>query len=221
MPGQIRSWAALGSVAVAVVLAGCGSKVKVPVPQTFEPDGTPIFASADRKTTLIWRNGVLQESPVRIMRGRNMPALDLTKLDPRPSSVTDPISGQKIEAQRTADRQIKLWRVSVPGRSAIATPPDMISRAAIIPGHSCFSCGCECYRHMDLIPVRGRLFVHVHGGMVQPHLLGLFELRHGDLIPVIPGKVENPIFSDDGCKLAYTLIKGRDYIAGVADMCKG
>jgi hypothetical protein len=73
---------------------------------------------------------------------------------------------------------------------------------------SCFSCGCSCYSHFDLMGTHGRLYAHIHGKAVSERSAGLYTL----IVPagkpawrqVIKGRLPGPIaLSPDGCRVAY------------------
>lgn len=72
----------------------------------------------------------------------------------------------------------------------------------------CFSCGCGCYRKLDLYPVGSKIYGHVWGIGYPPSVQGIysFDLSSPENTweEVVSGvSAKSVSFSRSGCKLAY------------------
>ena len=224
----------LGLTLAALGLGGCGdiltdavSDMKgspdrgTPVPKSFTEDGTPVFevpyASANPQY-LLWQNGGLVPAPIG--KPRYWPTQKAQMVHPyNTTPVTDPLTGERYTIKELPDGTPLVSRITAGGTVPLAIP-DVRPLAQIRPGLSCFSCGCECYADVDFIPVGGRIFLHSNGYAMQGHLLGLYELRDGRVEPVIKGHLFAPIFSKDGCTIAYTKISDRGDTPMVENLCR-
>lgn len=192
-----------------------------PVPKSFTDDGTPIFAvpyARANQQYLLWQNGQLV--PAQIGKPRYWPTKSVRMLRPYDAPpVTDPVTGDRYRAERVTNGPPQVSRITAGGSVPLAIP-DVRQLAQIRPGLSCFSCGCDCYANVYFIPVGGRIFLLSKGYAVQSHLLGLYELRGGRVVPVIKGHLFAPIFSKDGCTIAYTKISDSGDTPMVENLCR-
>ncbi len=71
----------------------------------------------------------------------------------------------------------------------------------------CFSCGCGCYRNVDLYMSNNEVYVHVWGYPYSANIQGIYALRFksgaANWQQVVSGVVAHPIvFAPDGCRVA-------------------
>ncbi len=86
-------------------------------------------------------------------------------------------------------------------------PPGPWVRDEVRSDLSCFSCGCDCYRFMDIAVAQKNLFAVVYGRGHYREDLGVYRLDLEDVRAGWDKIVDEPVFppiavSPDGCRLA-------------------
>ncbi len=119
------------------------------------------------------------------------------------------------ELQSRAMWPLPIWRFSgSPGTiDPVVSVPAGPWVEPILNLFKCWSCGCSCYTHADITPLKGeRLLLYVYGKLVDPKWKGFYLVqnpktsREDSVQRVAVGDFLSPIVDPSGCRVAATAV---------------